>query len=173
MLLNDFNLKNLPSSQTLMTYSEKFPEVDVEGVLMTLEFLSTAKEVNSAYGKYFLKQGLSEGKFTLLMLLYRHPENPITPSELARSASVTKATITGLIDGLSKDGLVRRSIHPDDRRKQVVLLTNQGINVLEKMLPDHYRKTAKLVNRLSTEERSVFLQLLSKVREGISDFNEE
>lgn len=173
MLLNDFNLKNLPSSKTLMTYSEKFPEVDVEAVLMTLEFLSTAKEVNSAYGKYFLEQGLSEGKFTLLMLLYRCPEHPVTPSELAQSANVTKATITGLIDGLSKDGLVRRSIHPDDRRKQVVLLTTHGIDVLEKMLPNHYRKTAKLVNRLSTEERSVFLQLLSKVREGISDFNEK
>ncbi|MFI8684543.1 MarR family winged helix-turn-helix transcriptional regulator [Rossellomorea sp. NPDC077527] len=170
MLFTDFNLKNLPSSQTLLNYSNKFPKVDVEGVLLTLEFLSIAKEVNSAYGKHFSQKGLSEGKFTILMLLYRDVENPVSPSELAISANVTKATITGLIDGLSKDGFVRRSVHSKDRRKQTVLLTNKGIDVLEEILPDHYKKTAKLVSRLSEAERTVFVQLLRKMRDGISDF---
>lgn len=175
MLFTDFNLKNFPSSQTLLSYSDKFPEVDVEGVLLTLEFLNIAKEVNGAYGRHFSQRGLSEGKFTILMLLYRDVENPLSPSELASSANVTKATITGLIDGLSKDGFVMRSVHLEDRRKQTVLLTKNGIDVIEKMLPDHYKKTAKLVSRLSDDERSIFIQLLRKMRDGISDFssNEE
>jgi DNA-binding MarR family transcriptional regulator len=154
----------------LSSYSDKFPDVDVEGVLLTLDFLRTAKEVNAAYGKHFSQYGLSEGKFTLMMLLYRDFQNPITPSELAKSANVTKATVTGLIDGLSKDGFVRRSVHPEDRRKQTVLLTKKGLEVLEDMLPNHYKKTAKLVSTLSLEERKVFFQLLSKMRHGISNF---
>ncbi|MBW3112522.1 MarR family transcriptional regulator [Bacillus sp. MCCB 382] len=166
----DFNLKDLPTPEILSSYSEKFPNVDVEGVLLTLNFLKTAKEVNAAYGKHFSHYGLSEGKFTLMMLLYREFESPITPSELAKSANVTKATITGLIDGLSKDGFVKRSIHPDDRRKQAVFLTKEGLGVLEGMLPNHYNKTAGLVSSLSPEERKTFFELLSKMRKGITSF---
>lgn len=151
----------------------KFPDIDVEGVLLTLDFLRTAKEVNLAYGKHFSIYGLSEGKFTVLMLLYRDYQKPITPSELAKSANVTKATITGLIDGLSREGVVKRSVHPEDRRKQTVLLTEKGLEMLEGMLPKHYQKTSRLVSTLSDEERKVFFQLLSKMRNGISGFTQD
>ena len=45
--------------------------------------------------------GLSVGRFSLLMILHRYSESELTPSDLAQRAGVTRATVTGLLDGLA------------------------------------------------------------------------
>ena len=51
---------------------------------------------------------------------------PVSQGEIARAMNVDRTTMVALIDDLQVKGLVRRRQDPDDRRKNVVELTDAG-----------------------------------------------
>ena len=77
-------------------------------------------------------------------------------------------TMTGLLDGLEKDGRVERLAHRQDRRKIGVRLTVKGRQVLDEMLPGYYRNIAKFMVNLTEKERLELMSLLGKVNRGLS-----
>ena len=54
-------------------------------------------------------------------------EGACSPGELARLWQVTPAVLTGVIDRLERRGLVRRESDPQDRRRLVLALTEEGL----------------------------------------------
>jgi DNA-binding MarR family transcriptional regulator len=58
-------------------------------------------------------------------------EQELSAGELARSAGLTPATITGLLDQLESAGVVRRTRSTQDRRVCNVSLTDAGRELLE------------------------------------------
>ena len=60
---------------------------------------------------------------------------PLSQQEAAARLGVDRTTMVALIDALEGDGLVARSPHPDDRRKNVVRLTEKGQRVFAEALP--------------------------------------
>jgi DNA-binding MarR family transcriptional regulator len=58
----------------------------------------------------------------------------VLASQLLASGS---KNITGLVDRMENDGLVKRSPHPQDRRSFVVRLTKSGQAVFEEMAIEH------------------------------------
>ncbi|MFH2008375.1 MAG: MarR family winged helix-turn-helix transcriptional regulator [bacterium] len=49
--------------------------------------------------------------------------------DLAHRAGLEPSTMTGLLDRMARDGLVRREADPDDRRAQRIFLTDHGREV--------------------------------------------
>ena len=54
----------------------------------------------------------------------------LSQQDAADALGIDRTTMVALIDGLEDKGLVRRSRHPDDRRKNVVELTANGRRTL-------------------------------------------
>lgn len=163
----EFDLRDIPTREALQELSKKVPEVDIAAVETLLLFFRTSSNVFRVVHEHMARFGISQGKFSLLLLLYRNMERGLLPSELADSIGVTRATVTGLLDGLERDGLVERVKHPKDRRMHIIKLTNKGLHILKKLLPDHFVLTSKLMNTLSTHEKEQFITLLQKIEEGI------
>jgi DNA-binding MarR family transcriptional regulator len=67
----------------------------------------------------------SPGRLRLLGVL--HCIGPQIMSELSDELGVTARNITSLVDALEREGLVRRTPHPTDRRATIIELTEQGI----------------------------------------------
>ena len=152
--------RDLPKIEAIKSLARLVPEVDPSAVQSCLTLLRVSGALHDALETHF-------GRFALLMLLRRNLESGLTPAELAEKAGVTRATITGLLDGLEQTGLVRREPHSDDRRKTVVHLTPDGIEHLQGIFPDHFRRVAALMEHLSEPEREELMRLLHKVDEGI------
>ena len=64
-------------------------------------------------------------RFDLLAQLDRAP-NGMTLGELSQRMMVSNGNITGLVDRLAEQGLIRRRPLPHDRRVQIVSLTAEG-----------------------------------------------
>lgn len=114
----------------------------------------------------FQLQGVSQGRFTVLMLLYDKScgrTHVLTPAQLADQAGVTRATMTGLIDTLERAGMVTRKPDPADRRMLSVELTSAGLAFLERILPEHFRRISRLMAALSEAERRTLVRLLGKI----------
>jgi DNA-binding MarR family transcriptional regulator len=67
-------------------------------------------------------------EFELLTALRRSgPEHRLTMGELADDAQLTSGAITNRVTRMERQGWVRREIGPDDRRRIVVSLTDEGL----------------------------------------------
>ncbi|MGE4373756.1 MAG: MarR family winged helix-turn-helix transcriptional regulator [Xanthobacter sp.] len=104
---------------------------------------------------------LSEGKFVLLYLLARAPDG-LSPYELAEQAGVTRATVTGLLDGLERSHLVQRHAHPEDRRRLTIRLSAEGRKMSEKLVAQHNRWIGSLFADFTPEEGAELSRLLDK-----------
>jgi DNA-binding MarR family transcriptional regulator len=179
-------LKDLPRYECLLESSKRFPELDPSACEAFLHLLRTTDEAFAVTERNLLQHGISQGRFGVLMLLWRGgrpavrvqtAENPCggagprTPAELADAAGVARATMTGLIDTLERDGLVKREPDRDDRRMMSVRLTDKAEHFLHTLLPDHFRKTSALMSVLSEAERKTLVRLLSKVAAQASALN--
>lgn len=161
-------LRAFVNRQALLSLANRYSDFDVVSVETCLAFLNTTTEVFAAFEVHFARHGLSMGKFTLLMQLFHAGEQGLTPSECAERAGVTRATITGLLNGLERDGWVKRQPYPADRRMLSVHLTEKGQNLLCDLLPDHFCRTTGLMAHLSDAEKKTLIELLGKVRAGTS-----
>ena len=72
--------------------------------------------------------GLSRARLSALsVVVFR---GPLTLGELAAAEGVRSATMTGIVNGLERDGLVRRRPHGRDRRAVQVEATASGRRLL-------------------------------------------
>lgn len=159
-------LKDLPRYECLLEAAQQFPGLDPSACEVFLNLLRTGDEAFRVTEDHFHAAGLSQGRFTVLMLLYNKScgeTHVLTPAQLAERSGVTRATMTGLIDTLERDGMVTRRPDPSDRRQLCVELTSRGLAFLEKLLPEHFRRIAALMTVLTERERRTMVDLLSKI----------
>ena len=163
-----FFLRDLPKYDAIRQRAAKYPELDARGLEAFLVLLRVASDVLDGLEAFLARQGTSQGKFTVLMLLNRDPDAGISPSDLAERSGVTRATITGLLDGLSREKLVVHEGDAGDRRKAVVRLTPRGRKMLEGMLPAYYRQVADLMAALTDAEKATLVDLLTKLNRQLA-----
>jgi len=178
-------LKDLPRYECLLEAAKEFPQLDPSAAEAFLHLLRTADDGFSVAERNLTGHNISQGRFCVLMLLWRSVQpnsaallgadagmpGPRTPAELADAAGVTRATMTGLVDTLERDGLVTREPDPDDRRMMSVLLTAKGDKFLREFLPGHFRITGAVMSTLTETERRTLVQLLVKVQQQVARLN--
>jgi len=85
--------------------------------------------------------------------------------ELGRSTGIDRSDVTGALDELDAQGLVRRAVDPADRRRNIVSITAAGrrrLAVLDKIVAG---VQDELLAALSAAERRQFVALLRRVGE--------
>lgn len=87
--------------------------------------------------------GVTGGQVALLIQIRKH--EGIGARELAELERISPAAMSGYIDRLEKAGLVTRVRDDRDRRRQVLVLTDEAERVLRSV---RSRRTAWLANRL-------------------------
>jgi DNA-binding MarR family transcriptional regulator len=158
-----FYLRDLPRYEALRERVARYPNINARAVEGFLVLLRVASDTLGGIEAWLAQHGMSQGKFTLLMILNRDPHVGMLPSELADRSGVTRATITGLLDGLEREHLVRRENHAHDRRKAVVFLTLEGQKQLDAILPGYYEQINLLMGELSQGDKEGLVDLLVKV----------
>ncbi len=96
--------------------------------------LLKAREATMEYFRPILAAaGLTEQQWRVLRIL--HETNSIESKELARRTFMLRPSISGVVDRLERDGLVVRKGTPDDGRKVLVALTEEGQAIIEQISP--------------------------------------
>lgn len=160
-------LKEVPKYECLLERAKRYPELDPSAMEAFLHFLRTSTELFESIKAAHASHNFSDGRFGVMMLLNRDPGKPVNPADLADRADVTRATMTGLIDTLERDGFVKREHAPDDRRMMLVQLTTKGRSFLDEILPDYFRRVAVLMSPLTAAERKTLVTLMGKIQQSL------
>lgn len=161
-------LKDLPRYECLLEASREFPDLDPSATEVFLHLLRAGDEAFRAVETHLAQHDITQGRFGVLMALWGNDRrgesrSPLSPASLAERTGVTRATMTGLIDTLERDGLVRREADPADRRMMSVKPTRQAVELLRQILPGHFQRMAALMTPLSEPERETLVLLLQKI----------
>jgi DNA-binding MarR family transcriptional regulator len=98
----------------------------------------------------------------LISLDERHPRSQ---AEIAGLVGVDRTTMVGLVDELQKKGLVERRPHDDDRRKNVVEITDEGRDVRQRAARTVDTVEAEFLAMLNTREAGRLIGALATVIE--------
>ena len=97
--------------------------------------------------------GLTPSQLQILSLIDEADEIEVSMSRIARELAVTMPSVTGLVDQLSRRGLVSRRHDDRDRRRVLVSLTDEGRNALADVWELIVDLLARLLERIPEEER--------------------
>ncbi|WP_067970630.1 MarR family transcriptional regulator [Nocardiopsis trehalosi] len=108
---------------------------------------------------------LSLGQSAVLFTLARHGQ--MTPGALADQEKVQPPSMTRIIAALEERGMVRRTKHPDDQRRQLVDLTDDGRALVK---ADTRRREAWLAQRLTelTADEKEILRKAAEILDRLS-----
>ncbi len=144
-------------------HERKYPGASKLATECIINLLRTAGLVSTELSHRFRAYGLSPATFNVLMILEGATE-ALCPHQIGERLLVTRGTVTGLLDSLEKQGLVRRIPHPEDRRMLLIQSTERARAVLEKLLPQHFPGEAELMSALSETEKESLVLLLGKIQ---------
>ena len=163
-----FTTQDIPSREEIRQQNERLqlalPETGLHAVL---RLMRVGNDLQAAVGAHIQEHGISMARFDILAHLLRADDHQLTPSVLADRAGVTRATVTGLIDGLEKSLWVRREVHPNDRRSVIVELTEEGIAFLRGILPDHAEYITRMVRDIPDEDLLQLERTLARLEKNL------
>ena len=154
----------IPSFAELERHKELVPEINPAAVIAMLRIKTVSEEIqDSILDVLQPTYHLSEGKFCALIVLHQRGGNGMAPSELAEKVGVTRATISNMLQRMERDGLVDIRPAEQDGRGKIVKLTQTGCDFMEEILPPHYLRVSKLMEKLTEGEQKKLIMLLEKL----------
>lgn len=164
-----FPLRDLPRYEELRRRAARYPEIEPSAVEAALMLFRVSADGLLAFDTYLAELKMTAGRMSVLTILNREPLEPLSPSVLADRAGVTRATMTGLLDRLERDRLVKRSLDRHDRRKATVALTAKGQAFLDKAMPGYYQRIAGMMSGLSPTEHRALTDMLYRISDRIAN----
>jgi len=95
--------------------------------------------------------------------LYHIDSKGIQVNELARELGCNASNITGLIDRMVENGWVYREHSEEDRRVWLIKLTDEGIALRGRMIPEHESNIKERMSVLNEQELEQLYVLLKKL----------
>lgn len=119
------------------------------------------------YNGRFRSTGLNQSQVAALIHLDRVEE--ISQTELAERLGMQKAATGTLLDGLEGKGLVERTRGREDRRLQLVSISDAGRRVVGEVDRMGEALGTALRQGISREERTQLVSILQRLRENLRE----
>lgn len=111
-----------------------------------------------------LASNLTMQQFKVLLLLLNRDD--LAGHQLAEALGVKLGTVTGIVDRLVAQNLVRRFEDPDDRRVRRVSLTAEGNRIIQEMTDHGLAQFRELLGYLDTDDLRLCLHVTKVLRDA-------
>lgn len=142
--------------------------MDKASFLPVLRELARCYQAFEQYSSHQIRAfGLTPAQFDIVATLGN--TTGMSFRQLGEKTLITKGTLTGVVDRLEMQGLVRRVHNPNDRRSQTVCLTEQGQLLFERVFPQHVNYLAEAFVNMTEVELAAARQVLQRLRQTFTE----
>lgn len=129
----------------------------------------TAAKLKKRADDFFAPHGLTDVQFNVMMLLrFQTVDNSgLSQAQLSDMMLVNRANVTTLIDRMEKAGLVERSTPPEDRRFNIIRLTEKGKALLDQVEPAYVAEVQRVMAVLKEAEQDKLIENMQKIRQAV------
>lgn len=130
-----------------------------------IRLVRTTTQLQARIEQSLKEQGLPPlSWYDVLIEVHRAGDTGLHQFEISQKTLLPKHNLSRLIDRLEKQGLVRRQTCTEDGRSNLVLITEEGTEVLKRMWPVYsFELHEAIEGKLEPEEVQLLSQLLEKL----------
>jgi len=143
------------------------PDIDPQATQLMDEFEFTSKIIHHIGQSSTDTTGRSVAQYRILIhLMFAEQiggKDCLNPSEISERQGTSRNTISSLIRNLEDDGLIERSLDPNDRRKFKIRLTENGRSLVTDHARQHFQIIGQCFSTLTSEEQDTLSTLLQKI----------
>jgi DNA-binding MarR family transcriptional regulator len=136
--------------------------------LLNIYFTATCIKKRAA--EFLRPLGLTDVQLNVMMLLHHQsgPEGGLSQAQISDMMLVNRANITSLIDRMEKAKLVVRTAAADDRRYNIIKLTERGKKIFARVDPLYAKEVKNAMAILKGTEQKKLVRMLEKVRANLT-----
>lgn len=131
-----------------------------------MAILRTATLIDRACSEQLAQFDLTEPRLAVLLAAAQRPE--ATPGQLAEQLEISRAAITGLLDGLVRQGLLTRATHASDRRSLTISVTPSGQRALDALQPRYGEWLSELAAGIDPQQAALALHTLGAIQQNLT-----
>jgi len=141
------------------------------GIRMLIKMALVVRQFRNTMDVHLRKIGQSSARMEALGAIMNMPD-PKSQSDLARRLRVENATVTRMVDILSKEGLVERTPDPGDRRVNLLSISPKGEEALREIFVVYDRVRSHILAVVPPERHdelsALFDTMLARLDEPIA-----
>jgi DNA-binding MarR family transcriptional regulator len=141
---------------------------EMQGIKALFALRATAQQADNAVSEWMAGTVGSVARYQILMALWAAKGDGIPHKGIVEAMGVTRATVSGLMAALEREGFVKSTVDRVDRRKQVARLTAKGEAVITKAFEVNLARFRTLFASLTSVDLTQLTTLLKRVREGFA-----
>lgn len=139
---------------------------------MAKNFLKDIREINTLLLERIkkdniFKSNLNHTQIQILVYLIRHSNEEVCQKDLEIETNLKKASITGTLDSLESKGIIERIQSKDDKRKNIIVLSQTTIEAKDRIASDIRQLDASIKAGISDEEFNTFVNVIEKIKNNL------
>jgi len=155
-----------PPPAVMKKIRQRLSEREVQGLRTVFTLRATAQHVDNAISEWMAGSVGSVARYQILMALWASKGKGISHKDIVTAMGVTRATVSGLMAALERDGLVESRGDKQDRRKQVARLTEKGEAVIKQQHALNLARFSAVFASFTSQELASLTALLERFREA-------
>jgi DNA-binding MarR family transcriptional regulator len=157
-----------PPTGVIGEIRKRLSEREAQGMQALFALRAGAQQMDNALNEWLVDTAGSFARFQILMALWATKDHEIPHTDIVRAMGVTRATVSGLMTALERDGLVKSYSDEEDRRKLIARLTAKGETTVKKAFEASLNRFRVVFACLSAAELTRLTALLHRIREGFA-----
>lgn len=143
-------------------------DLDLEAMGAVGRAQRLSRLVGARLKEHFARNGMEPWEFDVLATL-RRSDRALTAKELAASVMIGSAALTNRIDRLVARDLVVREPVPGDRRSLHITLSDQGRELVDKVVQGHVDNQRKILAPLAEDDVETLNRILRTLLTSLGD----
>ncbi len=134
---------------------------------LPIALLRAREAVMARFRPLLAERGFTEQQWRVLRVL--DEESPLDPTEIAERSVILTPSMTRILKTLEDRGMITRTLHPRDRRRYLIALTDPAREAITKAAPGSnavYAEIERVYGKKKLKELLKMLEELSETAPG-------
>ena len=153
----------------LRALGERVPDLPFSGILLCRLVLHLGREMAAGFEQRLRPFGLVEAEFRVLTTLFSQPDGVAHPSDLCARADQSPANMSRISDALVSRDLITRVLSVQDRRRIVLRITEQGEDLVRRLLPKLFVSLRGMLAEFSEAEQRLLISQLKRLHANLEE----
>ncbi|KUJ77340.1 homoprotocatechuate degradation operon regulator HpaR [Ruegeria profundi] len=130
---------------------------------LPIALLRARERVMGPIRKMLADAGVTEQQWRVLRVL--NEEGPQEPTHIAERACLLLPSLTRILQKLEAKDLIVRRVHPGDRRRQIIDISDKGNQIIKDNIQVTIQLAEDLRTKMGPERHEALLDLLNELRD--------
>ena len=157
----------------LRALSARVPDLPFTEILLCRLLLHMGREMAADFEQKIRPFGLAEAEFRVLTTLFSQPDGAAHPSDLCARAGQSPANMSRISDALVNRDLITRVLSAQDRRRMVLRITEQGEDLVRRILPYLFVPLRAMFADFPESEQRLLISQLKRLSANLQDGNKQ